>query len=113
MRPVLIAVVLTTPLHAAVIRGIVTENLTGSPLARTVVQIQPIAGTPGTSKTIRTGDRGSFEFTGLAAGAWILKASRPGYLPLENGQRRWNSAGFPLILTGEDAPFVSLRLQRT
>ena len=95
------------------IRGIVTENLTGSPLARTLVELRPIAGTAGKARTIRAGERGAFEFAGLAAGAWILKATRPGYLPLENGQRRWNSAGFPLILAADDAPFVSLRLQRT
>jgi hypothetical protein len=113
VRIAVIAALLATPLHAAVIRGIVTENLTGSPLARTVVQIQPIAGTPGAAKTIRAGERGAFEFGGLAAGAWILRAARPGYLPLENGQRRWDSAGFPLILADDDAPFVSLKLQRT
>jgi len=114
VRFVLLAALLcSAPLPGAVIRGIVTENLTGSPLARTLVQLQPIAGTEGVARTIRAGERGTFEFGGLAPGAWILRASRPGYLPLENGQRKWNSAGFPLILAADDAPFVSLRLQRT
>jgi len=113
VRSVLLAALFAATLHGAVIRGIVTEYLTGSPLARTVVQIQPIAGTEGTARTIRAGDRGAFEFGNLAAGAWILKATRPGYLPLENGQRKWNSSGMPLLLAADDAPFVSLRLQRT
>ena len=113
MRIALLTILLITQLRGAVIRGIVTEALTGSPLARAVVQIQPIGGTPGSSNTVRTGDRGSFEFGGLAAGAWIVKASRPGYLPVENGQRRWNSSGFPLIVTVDDAPFINFRLQRT
>lgn len=95
------------------IRGVVTEALTGSPLSRTLLQIEPIGGTKGTAKSIRAGDRGSFEFGGLAPGGWILRASRPGYLPMENGQRRWNSAGFPLVVAADDAPFVAIRLQRT
>jgi hypothetical protein len=113
LRPALLLALLAAPGGAAIIRGIVTENLTGSPLARTIIQIEPIPGTAGTTKTIRSGERGGFEFSGLAAGAWLLKATRPGFLPIENGQRKWNSAGFPLILTTDDAPFVSLRLQRT
>ncbi len=96
----------------AVIRGIVTEALTGNPLARTLIQIEPITGTEGGSRSIRAGERGAFEFSGLAPGGWILKASRPGFLPMENGQRRWNSAGFALILATEDIQFVTLRLQR-
>jgi hypothetical protein len=98
--------------RGAVIRGVITESLTGNPLARTLVQIEPIPGTEGTAKSIRAGERGTFEFSGLAAGGWVLKASRPGFLPMENGQRRWNSAGFALILKADDAQFVSLRLQR-
>ncbi len=113
MRSVLSLFLLAAAARGAVIRGVVTEALTGSPLARTLVQIEPIAGTPGGSHSVRAGERGAFEFSGLAPGGWILRASRPGYLPLENGQRRWNSAGLPLVLTGDDAPFVALRLQRT
>jgi hypothetical protein len=113
VRTILLTALLATQVHAAVIRGIVTEALTGAPLARTLVQIQPIGGTEGSSRTVRAGERGSFEFGGLAAGAWIVKASRPGYLPLENGQRRWNSAGFPVMVAADDAPFITFRLQRT
>jgi hypothetical protein len=112
VRFVAILLSLTAPLAGAVIRGIVTEAFTGNPLARTLIQIEPIGGTPGAARSVRAGERGSFEFGSLAAGGWILKATRPGFLPLENGQRRWNSAGFPLTVAQDEAPFVSLRMQR-
>ncbi len=112
MRFLLILLTLAASLPGAVIRGIVTEAATGNPLARTVIQIEPIGGTPGGPQTTRAGDRGSFEFAGLAAGGYVLKATRPGFLPIENGQRRWNSAGFPVIVAANDAPFVALRMQR-
>ncbi len=97
---------------AAVLRGIVTEAATGNPLARTLIQIEPIAGTAGGVQTARAGDRGTFEFAKLAPGGWIVKATRPGFLPIENGQRRWNSAGFAVFVAENDAPFVALRMQR-
>ena len=109
---IIVSLALAVPSGAAVIRGSVTEALTGSPLARTLIQNEPIPGTPGAAQSVRAGERGQFEFGALAAGGWVLKATRPGFLPIENGQRRWNSAGFPLIVAADDAPFVSLRMQR-
>lgn len=112
MRFVPILLALCQCLNGAVIRGVVTEALTGSPLARTLIQIEPIGGTVGSAQSTRAGERGSFEFGGLAPGGWIVRATRPGFVPIENGQRRWNSAGFPVIVAADDAPFVSLRMQR-
>jgi hypothetical protein len=112
MRFAAILVLLAASAHGAVIRGSVSEALTGNPLARTLVQIEPVPGTPGAAQSVRASERGQFEFGGLAAGGWVVKATRPGFLPVENGQRRWNSAGFPLIVVADDTPFVSLRMQR-
>jgi hypothetical protein len=91
-------------LHAAVIRGVVVENLTGKPLARAAVRLDPIGGTPGSGKTVRANSLGVFEFNALPAGAYIVKASREGFLPLEYGQKRWNSAGVPTVI--EQAYFL-------
>src|ERR1700684_2113901 len=63
-------------LHAAVIQGAVVEAQTGRPLARTLVVASPVAGTAGTGKSIRTNIYGTFELEGLAAGAYIVTASR-------------------------------------
>jgi hypothetical protein len=99
-------------LHAAVIRGIVVENMTGYSLARSQVTLHMI-GTPSeTAVSARTNESGAFEFTGLAAGAYIVKASRRGFLPMEYGQRQWNSAGTAVIVDKDAAISLHIRLSR-
>ena len=102
----------TTALSAAVIRGTIVENRTGKPLSRAVVVLQPIAGTPGSPATMRTNNFGGFEFQSLAGGSYVLKATRRGFLPLEYGQKLWNSAGQPIVLTADGSAFLNLRLMR-
>jgi hypothetical protein len=99
-------------LQAAVVRGTVVEHQTGKVLARAVVVLQPIGGTPGEMRSMRTTQFGGFEFDGLAGGSYVLKASRRGFLPMEYGQKRWNSAGMPLALAENETSFLSLRLSR-
>jgi hypothetical protein len=98
-----------TPLSAAVIRGVVVENSTGSSLARAVVTLQPIGGKP---LTTRTSDSGVFEFSGLDAGAYLVEATRRGFLPAEYGQRQWNAAGTPVVLDKDGTAALNLRLFR-
>ena len=97
---------------AATVRGTIVENQTGRALARSVVALHPVPGTTGGPRTARTGPTGGFEFTDVPAGAYILKATRRGFMPTEYGQKRWNSAGTPLILTPDASPFLSIRLPR-
>jgi hypothetical protein len=61
---------------------------------------------------MRTTQFGGFEFDGLAGGAYVLKASRRGFLPAEYGQKRWNSAGMPVAIAENETAFLSLRLSR-
>ena len=102
----------TTTLSAAVIRGTIVENRTGKPLSRVSLVLQPIAGTPGSPAQVRTNNFGGFEFQSLAGGAYVLKASRRGFLPLEYGQKLWNSAGQPVVLTDDGSAFLNIRLMR-
>ena len=104
MLKYLLAPLFATVLHAAVIRGVVVENFTSKPLARAAVVLEPVAGTPGAIKSIRANTLGVFEFDSLAAGAYVIKASRKGFMPLEYGQKRWNSAGRPLTIEEGPAP---------
>ena len=108
----LLALLPASVLHAAVIRGVVVENLTGKPLARTAVRLDPVGGTPGSGKTVRANSLGVFEFDALPAGAYVVKASRQGFLPLEYGQKRWNSAGMPAAIAQDASLFLSIRLIR-
>ena len=99
-------------LQAAVIRGVVVENLTGKPLSRAVVVLQPIEGTPGEQRSMRASSMGGFEFDSLASGTYILRASRKGFLAAEFGQKRWNSAGRPVVLRDGETAFLNVRLPR-
>jgi hypothetical protein len=101
-----------TALSAAVIRGTIVENRTGKPLSRASVVLVPIAGTPGSQVAARTNNFGGFEFQSLTGGSYVLKASRRGFLPLEYGQKQWNSAGQPIALAEDASAFLNLRLMR-
>ena len=99
-------------LQAAVIRGIVVENMSGYSLSRSLVTLHMI-GTPSDSAvSVRTSESGAFEFTNLVSGAYIVRASRRGFLPMEYGQRQWNSAGTPVIVDKDAAASLNIRLSR-
>ena len=112
-RTCLMAATAAVSLQAAVVRGVVVENFTSKPLARAMVTLQPVGGTPGAMKSMRANSHGGFGFASLAVGAYIVKASRKYFMPAEYGQKRWNSAGMPVILEDDDATvFLDIRLLR-
>ena len=102
----------TLPGRAAVIRGSVVENMTGYLLSRALVTVQLIGGASDEALSARTTESGGFEFGKLPAGAYIVRASRRGFLPMEYGQRQWNSAGTPVILGKDSDAFLNIRLSR-
>ena len=107
-----LALAAAAALHAASIRGNVVENETGRSLARTQVVLQPLPGTPGGQRSARADRAGNFEFFGLAAGSYVVKAARRGYMPMEYGQKRWNSAGAPVVLAEDGNAVFTIRLAR-
>src|SRR4051794_5058766 len=111
-RALLLALIAVAGAPAAVVRGTVVENFTGKLLSRAVVVLESMPGTPGGVRTMRTTRLGAFEFESLAAGAYVLKASRRGFMPIEHGQKLWNSAGRPLVIEEESSSFITLRLPR-
>jgi Carboxypeptidase regulatory-like domain len=62
------------------IHGKVVDALSGAPLARCSVEIQPTEDR-GASLSLETGNDGLFAFDGLAEGKYRLSASKRGYLP--------------------------------
>jgi len=99
-------------LSGAGLRGTVVENQTGKSLSRAFVALQPVIGTNGVPVSMRTNNHGAFSFQNLSAGAYVLKVTRRGFVPTEYGQKRWDSAGVPIVLGTEDSPFVTIRLPR-
>jgi hypothetical protein len=99
-------------LRAAAIHGIVVENQTGRPLARTLVVAAPISGTPGGAKSARTNTYGAFSFDDLPAGAFLVSAARQGFAAVQYGQKQWKSAGLPVILEENQRMEIEIRLPR-
>ncbi len=100
------------PLSGAVIRGVVVEHQTGRVLSRAAVSLQPVPGTPGEARSTRTNSFGQFEFDALAAGAYVIRAARRGFMTMEYGQKRWDSSGIPVSVTADESPFLNIRLPR-
>ncbi|HYW42386.1 MAG TPA: carboxypeptidase-like regulatory domain-containing protein [Bryobacteraceae bacterium] len=112
MSKCLLLALAASALHAAVIRGVVVENQTGKPLARTLVVMQPVAGTPGPALSTRTNLYGAFEFPPVPAGGYLVSTSRGGFAPSQYGQKNFKSAGVPILLEDAAAAFLDIRLKR-
>jgi len=92
------AVLLSVAAQGAVIRGVVVEKQTGYLLSHAVVTLQSLSAQGQSDHSVRTSESGQFEFGNLALGAYLLTASRRGFLPAQYGQKRWNSAGTPIVI---------------
>src|SRR5262249_38867972 len=115
MRRVLISLAAALCVRAGTIQGVVLEQASGRPLARTVVRLDPLAA-PGVSKaqalTTRAGRSGQFVFPAIAPGFYLLGAGRDGYFPAAYGQRIPIGRGTPIQVTAESDLFTELRLRR-
>jgi hypothetical protein len=112
MRRLLLLALAASALHAASIRGAVVENMSGRPLARTLVALAPLPGSPGRALSVRTNLSGSFEFVGLPAGEYLVSAARAGFAPVEYGQKEFHSAGLPIVVEESTATFLEIRMKR-
>jgi protocatechuate 3,4-dioxygenase beta subunit len=107
---ILLAAALT--LDAAVIKGIVLDNMTGRPLARTRVVLESIQSDGAVAQSTSTGSNGQFEFAKLPAGWYLVSAERLGFATVRHGQKRRNSSGAPLRVEADGSPFLTLRMPR-
>ena len=82
MRTWLLVALGAACLQAAAIRGTVVENQTGRPLARALVVLEPVSGVAQRTASTRTNQFGTFEFSGLPGGAYLMAVSRPGFAPV-------------------------------
>ncbi len=112
MRKWLVFVLAGGALQAAIIKGTVVENQTGKALARTLITIQPLPGSAGPTGSVRTNTYGMFEFLDLPAGAYLIHASRRGFMTVQYGQKNWRAAGQPVVLEQDQSTFLSIRMPR-
>ncbi len=113
MNPALLILLLSTPLQAGVLKGIVVENQTSFPLARARVSIDLIEGdhVRALGATVATRS-GQFTFDGLPEGSYRIKATRAGFAEAHFGQRRFNAPGIPVFIAANGEHFAEIRLKR-
>jgi hypothetical protein len=106
-----ICFILGLPIFGAVIEGVVLENKSGKPLARTRVSIETVNGgsQPG---PLYTDSNGNFRFTELSGGSYRLLAEKAGFVAARFGQSRHDSAGSPITLQANGQFFAEMRLVR-
>ncbi len=101
----------TPPAASGVIRGRVVSADTGEALRR--VRVDLSASELKSARAVATDGNGRFEFRGLPAGRFLVRASKTGYVTLAYGQRRPFQGGRQVELTaGEVAEDVSIALPR-
>ena len=88
------------------------EKRTGYSLSRATLTLEPIPLAGQQIRTVKTGDKGQFVFGPLPGGAYLLKATRRGFLPFQYGQRRWDAAGAAIVVQGDEVISVSLPMSR-
>jgi hypothetical protein len=102
-----------TLLHGGVVSGVVLEQLSGVPLARSRVRLDRFDATGRVqSETVTAGRSGQFTFSGVPDGLYVLTASRDGYAPLAYGQRRSQGTGPAFEVNKETNLFTELRLRK-
>jgi len=113
-RAFLCAVLVARTAGAGTIQGTVVEHLSGRPLARALVTLTAVGPQEaGGGVATRANSTGQFRFLNLAAGAYLLSATRTGFVTLQYGQKNWKSAGTPIFLSEPDTNFTAeLRLRR-
>ena len=110
MRIYVLAALAVSVLRAAVIQGTVVEAQTGHPVARVNILLEPVAGSSGRRRAIRTNSNGVFQLDAVPAGSYFLTASRAGFATVQYGQKQWKAAGTPITVAKNDSSTLSLRL---
>ncbi|HWC96701.1 MAG TPA: carboxypeptidase-like regulatory domain-containing protein, partial [Candidatus Sulfopaludibacter sp.] len=112
MARLLLALLLAAAGRAATLRGMVVEAQTGKPLARTLIVVQPVAGSAGATQSIRSNGNGVFLFPPMAAGAYLVSAARRAFAPLQYGQKGWKSSGVPVVLQESGETVIRMAMAR-
>jgi hypothetical protein len=114
MHRTLVLLAAAVCMQAGTIQGVVLEQASGRPLARTVVRLDPVPQSSGTKApplAIKAGRTGHFVFPSVVPGIYILNATRDGYFRAAYGQRLPIGRGTPIEVTADSTLFAELRLR--
>jgi hypothetical protein len=114
MYRVLVALAIASCAYAGIVEGVVLEQASGRPLARTTVRLDAVP-QAGSAKrpplTMRTTLAGHFLFLSVTPGTYLVTAIREGYLPVAYGQRLPIGRGTPFQVTADSNFFAELRMR--
>ena len=113
MRLLVLLFLTAVSISAAVIQGVVLDEESGNPLARTSVFLLPLAGTRGSTVAVRSGERGAFAINNVGPGWYVLRCTRKAFVPAEVGQLRPGRPGMPFEITADaQSSFFQIRMRR-
>lgn len=101
-------------IHAGTISGVLLDQLSGYPLSRSLVRLEPLPGSPLTLRPLQTrsGRSGQFVFAAVPPGQYRLTAQRTGYFAIGYAQRRPTGQARPITVTTNSTTFAELRAHR-
>jgi protocatechuate 3,4-dioxygenase beta subunit len=103
----------TSQLRASVVQGVVLDEESGNPLARTMVSLIPLPGTDANTVTIRANEHGTFSVLSVRPGWYVLRTSRRAFATAEAGQMRAGRPGMPFeIAEDKQSLFFEIRMRR-
>ncbi len=114
MYRALFALMVAGSCQAGTVEGVVLEQASGRPLARTTVRLDPVpqpGSVAGQPQTVRVGISGRFSFSPVTPGIYLLTAIHGGYLPVAYGQRLPIGRGTSFQVTADSNLFAELRLR--
>jgi hypothetical protein len=96
------------------IKGVVLEQASGRPLARSIVRLQPVPKPGNQAKPLQTRaeSTGAFVFPIVPDGLYLIIATREYYFPAAYGQRRPDGQGTPVEVNADLNIFAELRMRR-
>jgi hypothetical protein len=113
MHRLLACLALAGAAPAAVVQGVVLENISGRPVSRAIVRLYPVPRADSGAvqpATLRSDRSGHFVFSTVQAGVYLLTAVSEGFFPVAYGQRLPVGRGVPLQIAAETEMFAELRL---
>lgn len=105
---------LCVPLEAGILHGVVLEQATSRPLARTQVRLMHVGSSGDTAPvaSAMTNLAGQYWFPSLPNGVYMLSSSRAGFQTAVYGQKRPTGPGMPILVEGESNLFAEIKMYR-
>ena len=105
---------LTLPAQAGIVHGIVLEQSSSRPLARTEVRLFLVGSSGDAAPVARamTNLAGQYWFPSLPNGVYLISSSRLGFQTAVYGQKRPTGPGMPILVDGESNLFAEIKMFR-